>query len=149
MLKPKPFTRRRLLQGALVLSATLALAACAQPASPPPAGASLQGLVWQWTFLGGPATELAVDQPASYTLQFMDDGTLAIRADCNQAGGEYAQDGDQLTLTLGATTLAYCGDASLDQRYLDGLSRVQSATVAANTLTLKLDDGNEMTFKAQ
>ncbi len=140
-----PITRRSFLVAALTLTAALALAACAKA----PAGAALGDAVWQWTGLAGGGADLAVAQPANYTLQFVRDGTLAIRADCNQASGTYEQAGGKLAIKLGATTLAYCGDASLDQRYLDALSRVQSASVEPGELTLTLNDGVQMVFRAQ
>lgn len=62
--------------------------------------------------------------PASsgnYTVEFMANGNLAIRADCNQVSGSYTQNGSGLTIELGPTTLAACSPESIDQDYLQAL----------------------------
>ena len=52
----------------------------------------------------------------------MEDGTLAIKADCNQVTGNYAFDGSSILINLGAMTLANCTLGSLDQEFLRDLS---------------------------
>ena len=48
---------------------------------------------------------------------FYPDGTLTGNADCNSFAGTYSQQ-NGFTITLGAATMASCGEASLDQQYL-------------------------------
>jgi heat shock protein HslJ len=64
-----------------------------------------------------------VPNPADYTITFYPDGTLSGKADCNTFTGTYSQQ-NGFTIKLGATTQAYCGDASMDQQYLSLLSNV-------------------------
>ena len=64
-----------------------------------------------------------VAKPQNYTITFRDDGTLSGKADCNNFTGTYSQEGG-FTITLGATTMAACGEGSLDQQYLELLSAV-------------------------
>lgn len=64
-----------------------------------------------------------VANPANYTIMFNTDGTLTGKADCNTFTGVYSQDSG-FSISLGATTMAACGDASLDQKYLQLLGSV-------------------------
>lgn len=55
--------------------------------------------------------------------------------------------GSDLTMTLGASTLMACGDASQDTIYLSSLSRVSSYAVENGQLQLKFsDDSGKMDF---
>jgi heat shock protein HslJ len=80
---------------------------------------------WQWEFVKDqPAGETTtVADPENYTLVFRDDGTFSGKADCNQISGTYTQEGG-FFLTLGPSTMAFCGEDSLDQLYLDLLNGV-------------------------
>ena len=110
----------------LGLIIVLVLAACAPAATPTPASAnSIQGILWQWTSVMDQPTQqtTTVPNPANYTIIFNTDGTLTGKADCNSFSGTYStQNG--FTIKLGPTTLAACGEASLDQMYLHLLSNV-------------------------
>jgi heat shock protein HslJ len=100
------------------------LAACAPAATPTPTN-TITGIVWQWTSVTEKSTSktTAVPDPAKYTIVFNTDGTLNGQADCNSFTGVYSQE-NGFTIKLGATTLAFCGEASLDQQYLGLLSNV-------------------------
>lgn len=65
--------------------------------------------------------QLVPASPSSYTLEFMANGNLAIRADCNQVSGSYTQNDSGLTIELGPTTLAACAPESIDQDYVQAL----------------------------
>jgi heat shock protein HslJ len=111
--------------GVLVsLGALLLLVACAGGATSTPTD-SIQGIVWQWTSLTNKTTgeTTTVSNPESYTITFNADGTLTGQADCNTFNGTYSQE-NGFTITLGATTMAYCGEASLDQQYLTLLGSI-------------------------
>ena len=106
------------------LGVLLLLAACTQEATPAPAD-SIQGIVWQWTSLTNQSTGeiTTVPNPENYTITFNADGTLDGKADCNTFNGTYSQE-NGFSIKLGATTMMYCGDASLDQQYLQLLGSV-------------------------
>ena len=53
----------------------------------------------------------------------MEDGTSAIKADCNQVTGSYTFDGSSILINLGAMTLTNCTLDSLDQKSLRDLNR--------------------------
>lgn len=62
-------------------------------------------------------------RPGELHYQLQADGTLNGKADCNTFTGTYSQESG-FTITLGATTMAFCGEASLDQQYLTLLGSV-------------------------
>jgi heat shock protein HslJ len=66
----------------------------------------------------------SVPNPENYTITFHADGTLDGKADCNSFAGSYSQENGGIIITLGASTMAYCGDTSLDQQYLSLLGNV-------------------------
>lgn len=131
------------------LGVLLLLAACTQEATPAPAD-SIQGIVWQWTSLAnktaGETTEIT--NPENYTITLNTDGTLNGKADCNTFNGTYTQE-NGFSITLGATTMAYCGDASLDQQYLGLLGSVAAGGPdGAGNLALENAGGEQrMLFK--
>jgi heat shock protein HslJ len=108
----------------LSVAIVLALAACAPAATPTPAN-SIQGIVWQWTSVTDQSTKATttVPNPANYTIIFNSDGTLTGKADCNSFTGTYSQQ-NGFTIKLGASTMAFCGENSLDQQYLKLLGSV-------------------------
>jgi heat shock protein HslJ len=94
-----------------------------------------------------PASQSVVPDPKNYTLLLGSDGSLSIKADCNMVGGSYSLDGNTLTIELGPSTIAFCGEESLDQLFLGFLSNVESYTIENGQLVLKLKDGaGQMTF---
>jgi heat shock protein HslJ len=93
--------------------------------------ASITEKPWQWVGLveTNPTSQSVVPDPENYTLGFSPDGSLNIVADCNMAGGSYALDENSLTIELGPSTMAFCGEQSLDYLYLALLSNVESYAV--------------------
>ena len=86
---------------------------------------SIQNIVWQWTSVTEKSTgnETTVPLPRLYTIIFNSDGTMTGQADCNTFSGTYSQE-NGFTINLGPSTLAACGEDSLDQVYLGLLSSV-------------------------
>ena len=117
-------TRFRSVTLLATLAILLLVAACGPAATPTPAS-TMQGIVWQWVSVSNQSTgELtSVPNPESYTITFNADGTLNGQADCNTFSGTYSQE-TGFTITLGASTMAFCGEASLDQQYLALLGSV-------------------------
>ena len=107
-----------------VLALVLLATACTSAATPTPAN-SIQGINWQWTSITNQTTKetTSIPKPENYTITFNADGTLTGKADCNIFNGTYSQE-NGFTITLGATTMAFCGEASLDQQYLQLLGSV-------------------------
>src|SRR5690606_32936052 len=50
--------------------------------------ATLEGVVWQWEqFEGSDGVAAGPTSPSQYTLTFLPDGKLAVKADCNRGRG--------------------------------------------------------------
>jgi heat shock protein HslJ len=108
----------------------------------------LTGKAWKWQAATtvAPASQSVVPNPANYTITFGADGKYAGKADCNQIAGEYTVSGKSLTIKPGVSTMAACGDASLDQVFILGLASVTTYKVDGATLTLSNAAGDTMTF---
>ena len=104
-----------------ILVSLFLLSACGTSSS----SDTITGIVWQWTSLTDRVTgeETTISNPENYTITFNEDGTLEGKADCNNFSGTYSQE-DGFSITLGATTKAYCGETSLDTQYLQLLGSV-------------------------
>jgi heat shock protein HslJ len=101
------------------------LTACASTVPTQENGNPIQDINWQWVSVTNQTTKetTTVPNPENYTIAFFADGTLAGRADCNNFTGTYSQE-NGFTITLGASTMAFCGEASMDQQYLTLLGSV-------------------------
>jgi heat shock protein HslJ len=109
-------------------------------------------VTWQWASLSEtePASLSVTPDPENYTLTLKTDGTLSIKADCNMVMGTYELDGNAITIVLGPSTMAYCGEQSLDVQYLQLLSEIGSYRMEEGQLVLELkNDAGEMTFQAE
>ena len=102
--------------GLLLLAAACTLV---DPSTPAPTH-SIQGIVWQWVSVTEKPTNTTttISNPENYTLIFNADNTFTGTADCNAISGTYSQE-NGFSITLGPSTMAFCGEASLDQQYLD------------------------------
>jgi len=111
---------------------------------------SLLETTWKWYSLveSQPAALSLTPEPAKYTVTFTENGALQIKADCNMAQGSYTGKEPKLSIMLGPSTMAACGERSLDIMYLSLLGRVESYTLKEDKLILNLqDDKGHMTFK--
>jgi len=111
-----------------------------------PAEPVLTGAVWQWTEIRSANTATAVADPTRYTITFNEDGTAAIKADCNSVTATYTAADGAMTLTLGASTLAACPPDSQANEFTAGLSTVTGYSFQDGYLLLTLADGGTMLF---
>ena len=149
---------------AIVAATVAVVTACstapaAEPALPPvtpimipPAmaagdgGEALAGRVWAWQrtrFSDGKA--VVADAPERYTLEFIQDGRVQLRADCNRGGARFdAGAGRTLTFSPAATTKMGCPPGSQGTEFLRQLSLVGAYLFASGNLvlTLRLDTGS-------
>lgn len=95
-------------------------------------------ITWQWVEMveTEPTSQSVVPDPENYTVIFRGDGSVEIKADCNQVHGTYTQKGNALIITLGASTMAACGEDSLDQQYLSSLDQVNTFGMLSGDLKL-------------
>ena len=124
--------------------ALLLLAACGKGTS------GLVGPTWRWTNLteNAPLAHSEVASPDLYTLTLAADGSFRAKADCNMVGGTYVTAGDEITLSLGPSTLAACPEGSLADQFVSLLHTVSTFTVEGNDLALHLaDQAGNMSFE--
>ena len=106
--------------------------------------------VWQWEKTVTAGNSLVAPRDATlYTVQFMPDGALYIRADCNSGRGTYELVGESLTVGPLALTRAACAPGSLSEPFVGQIAGAVSLHVGEVELTVGLPDGSTMTFTAQ
>lgn len=107
-----------------------------------PTDAALLGQVWQWqetTLADGSVVK--VGAPQRYTVQFMDDGIVIGRADCNRAGGIYSVADGALKLKVGVLTRAACPPGSLSTQFVQALNSAATYRFDGDNLVIELRDG--------
>jgi heat shock protein HslJ len=82
---------------------------------------SLTANAWQWVSFSNPVEQYQVDNPQNYVLVFHSDGSMDIKADCNNARGSYAVDGSSIKIEVGAMTRAMCPPESLSTDFIKHL----------------------------
>ncbi len=109
----------------LVLVLTLAVSsllfagsAAAQTVPAAPVAPPIPPMAWQLTAFPGVTTGLA---PGRYTVQFVPDGTVNIRADCNWVLGTWSGANGVLDITVTMSTVAGCPVDSLEEPFVQAL----------------------------
>jgi heat shock protein HslJ len=112
---------------------------------------SLMGVVWEWhDFRGGDDSVVAPERPERYTLTFLPEGKLAIRADCNRGIGTYRVDGPKLDIVVGGVTKVMCGPGSHMDAFLRDIDAVTSHVFRDGKLYLALPvDAGILSFEAR
>jgi heat shock protein HslJ len=111
----------------------------------------ITGTVWHWeqTQYSDDRTEVPAD-PGSYFVQFREDGTLNVKADCNQKGGTYSLEEGRLSIEITHSTMAACPDGSLEDAFVRGLSAAAIFFIRDGDLYLDLKyDSGTMRFSKQ
>jgi heat shock protein HslJ len=118
MIHPKKLFRRGLLPATLLVLGMVFLAGCGRLGL---RDFPLTDTVWQWVSVAETSTHAAteVPNPENYTIILREDGTFSGMADCNVIGGTYTNPEEGvIDFQLGVSTLAFCGEGSLDQQFL-------------------------------
>ena len=131
---------------ALSLVAALSAAACARnPLAPSIASSSeattiaaevVPGVLKLQSLTRADSTTVTISDPQQFTLEFLDNNRVAVKADCNRASGSFTVSAATLTIGPMAVTKAYCGSASLDGEFLSLLGGETVATVSTTSLVL-------------
>lgn len=83
-----------------------------------PEAAEITGVVWKWQQTRYNNDQQTIPaEPSHYKVEFMPDGKLHVRADCNRVGGTYSLEGTRLTIDLTHSTRAMCPPDSLDEAF--------------------------------
>jgi heat shock protein HslJ len=82
----------------------------------------ITGPVWQWvqTLYNDGSKAVPVD-PQNYTVQFREDRTFNVKADCNLKGGTYSTDGKRITIQITHSTMAACPEDSMEDEFVRNL----------------------------
>ncbi|GEM_PF-5527463 len=142
-LKATDFSPSLLQLDALVTSLRLSL--------PPSAQASqgrLNGVTWKLEEIQEASEKtIAIDDPEKYTLEFLPNGKVAVRADCNYGRGSYEMQGQQLTIEVNILTRAMCPLDSLSDMYVRLLNEATSYVLLDGELFISYGiDGGIMKF---
>lgn len=124
-------------------------ATAATEASPTDAG-TLTVATWMWTGFTNPVQEFTVADPENYTLTFQEEGTVNIKADCNNAIGAYTVDGSSISIQVGPMTMAACPEGSRSDEFIKylGFSAIYFFKESDLFIDL-LADGGTMQFSSQ
>ena len=104
--------------------------------------APIPPIVWQLTFLSSAG---AIGDPGRYTAQFLPDGTVSIKADCNWVGGVWSGGNGALDVTVTTSTLVGCPPDSLEQPFVQALQEATAYAVDGVSLIITGPAG-EMQF---
>ena len=111
----------------------------------------ISGTVWQWkqTLYNDDRKTVPAD-PKNYTVQFQEDGTLSVKADCNQKGGAYSVEDKRLSIEIAQSTMAACPENSLEDKFVRGLTAAAIYFIKDNDLYIDLIyDTGTMRFSKQ
>ena len=103
--------------------------------------AELTAVTWEW--VGGrdnSTTTYQVADSQNYTLNFADDGSLFVVADCNTSRSTYELSGETLTISPGATTRVACEPDSLSDQFLLQLEQASRVGTGFGNLVIVLAD---------
>ena len=105
------------------------------PAIPP--------IPWQLTAFPGVAASI---EPGLYTVHFLPDETVNIRADCNWVAGFWSGANGALDVTVTMTTVAQCPAGSLEEPFVQALDEATSYTFADDMTLIITGPAGEMRF---
>lgn len=105
--------------------------------APSSTGALVAGSPWRLQSLErpGPAA-LPTPDPERFTLQFTDQGRVAVVADCNRCNGVYTLTAHELTVSALACTRAFCQSAPFDTDYVGVLTGESAVGISRGALRL-------------
>jgi heat shock protein HslJ len=109
------------------------------------------GKTWEWIGVMSPSSQVEVDAPARYTVQFDRDGFAFIQADCNRGQANYfLPAAGQLAIHGIALSRVACPAGSMGQRFVDQLELVRSYAMADGNLVLEMPgETGSLVFRAK
>ena len=118
--------------------------------SPGEEAPSITEVIWHWASFTDPKGGYDVDNPEMYTIFLSDNGTMTIKADCNEANTSYELSDSTISMGPIATTLAECSPESLSSDFLINLQMARVYFVQDGNLFFDLEaDGGTMKFIEQ
>jgi heat shock protein HslJ len=135
-----------ILMVAVLLTAASLLPAYSAGAQEVPAEApdpAIPPIPWQLTAFPGVTTGI---EPGRYTVHFLPDETVNIRADCNWVAGFWSGANGALDVTVTMTTVAECPAGSLEVPFVQALDEATSYTFADGMTLIITGPAGEMRF---
>jgi heat shock protein HslJ len=103
---------------------------------------------WQWVSFTDPVEKYDVKNSGNYVLTFHEDGTVDIKADCNNAQGTYTTDGHKISIIVGPMTLAACPPGPRSEEFIKHLGFAAIYFFQDGDLFIDLmADGGAMQFR--
>ncbi|HLL51552.1 MAG TPA: META domain-containing protein [Thermomicrobiales bacterium] len=133
-----------ILMVAALLAAVSLVPASSASAQDIPANApapAIPPIPWQLTSFPGMATGI---EPGRYTVHFLPDGTVNIRADCNWVAGFWSGANGALDVSVTMTTVAECPAGSLEEPFVQGLDVATSYTFLEGMVLVIIGPAGEM-----
>jgi heat shock protein HslJ len=120
------------------------------PTAQPPVDKALIGKAWTWQEFRAPGGEqVLINDPQQYTVQFAADGTLAVKADCNNGSGTYTASNGNINIdSTMAMTMAFCPPGSYGNQFVNALFAAAVYRFESGDLFLDLQaNAGTMRFK--
>jgi heat shock protein HslJ len=128
--------------GIVLVAAIITLSSCSTSTSVKEDEMALPSGTWALTRIEPhDGVAISVSDPSRYTVEFHDDNSVHIRADCNLCNGGYENKGTHIELGLLACTLAACPPQSLADSFLDALSSATTHELSKGELLVAYPDG--------
>lgn len=100
---------------------------------------------WKWYQFTSPTSQVVVDDPNKYAVEFKPDGLVSVKTDCNNGGGIYAASGGNMNIEVNHMTMAACPPDSLGDPFVLGLNTVVVYRIEGDILMMDLPaDGGTM-----
>jgi heat shock protein HslJ len=114
---------------------------CSSGLTSGPSEATLAGTDWELVQIEAGGGVVSVPPEQTFTARFGTEAELNATVDCNVCQGSYAAAGTSLSVGPLACTRAYCGDDSLDDRFLSALQGAESYLRSGSELRITHRDG--------
>jgi len=103
---------------------------------------------WMWGIFLDPVNGPAeISNPENYILTFNEDGTVNVKADCNNAQGAYTLEDGSLSIELGPMTAAACEEGSRSDDFVKYLGFAATPSFQEGYFAIDLTaDGGTMAF---
>jgi len=113
----------------------------------------ITGPVWQWAqTLYNDDRKVVPTDPENYTVQFLRDGTISIKAGCNKKSGTVliSRDEKSISIDIAQSNMAACPEGSLENDFVKGLSAAALYFTRNGNLYIDLKyDSGTMEFTKQ
>lgn len=105
---------------------------------PVPSDSTIAPGTWRWVGTVTPVERIVPPSPDNYTLEFMPDGRVDAKLDCNGGSGGYRIDGKSIRFGPLATTKMMCPPGSMDVKFAQQIDAARIWFMHGDTLMIDL-----------